>query len=396
MGIRLGSIIPARPVKIAQLRGQRLAVDGYNLLYQFLASIRQRDGMPLADAHGHTTSHLSGLLFRLSALAAEGLRFCLIFDGKPHALKKRVLDERRDRKIKAQAEWEAALAAGDLVKARTKAQQTSQLTPEMVTEAQELLDALGLPWVTAPSEGEAQAAAMMAAGVVDAAVSQDFDTLLFGAPRLLRNLTVSGRRKLPGRQAWVEVNPEELTLAGAIEATQLSHEQLVDMAILMGTDFNPGIHGIGPKKGLKLLRELGSAEAALAKLGHKVDNLDELRQLFLNHPSVDFAPTWGEPRRGRVMELLCERHGFELASPADDAQRGSQVSYRHEHAWPICQAMIARGVIGDFRAPDIFRCGFSPLYLSHAEVARAVEILSEVMESDAWHASEHQARRAVT
>ncbi len=396
MGIRLGSIIPARPVKIAQLRGQRLAVDGYNLLYQFLASIRQRDGMPLADAHGHTTSHLSGLLFRLSALAAEGLRFCLIFDGKPHALKKRVLDERRDRKIKAQAEWEAALAAGDLVKARTKAQQTSQLTPEMVTEAQELLDALGLPWVTAPSEGEAQAAAMMAAGVVDAAVSQDFDTLLFGAPRLLRNLTVSGRRKLPGRQAWVEVNPEELTLAGAIEATQLSHEQLVDMAILMGTDFNPGIHGIGPKKGLKLLRELGSAEAALAKLGHKVDNLDELRQLFLNHPSVEFAPTWGEPRHGRVMELLCERHGFELASPADDAQRGSQVSYRHEHAWPICQAMIARGVIGDFRAPDIFRCGFSPLYLSHAEVARAVEILSEVMESDAWHASEHQARRAVT
>ena len=239
MGIKLGSIIPARPVKIAQLRGQRLAVDGYNLLYQFLASIRQRDGMPLADAHGHTTSHLSGLLFRLSALAAEGLRFCLIFDGKPHALKKRVLDERRDRKIKAQAEWEAALAAGDLVKARTKAQQTSQLTPEMVTEAQELLDALGLPWVTAPSEGEAQAAAMMAAGVVDAAVSQDFDTLLFGAPRLLRNLTVSGRRKLPGRQAWVEVNPEELTLAGAIEATQLSHKQLVDMAILMGTDFNP-------------------------------------------------------------------------------------------------------------------------------------------------------------
>lgn len=96
------------------------------------------------------------------------------------------------------------------------------------------------------------------------------------------------------------------------------------------------------------------------------------------------------------MATLCERHGFELASPADDAQRGSQVSYRHEHAWPICQAMIARGVIGDFRAPDIFRCGFSPLYLSHAEVARAVEILSEVMESDAWHASEHQARRAVT
>jgi flap endonuclease-1 len=183
----------------------------------------------------------------------------------------------------------------------------------MVAEAQELLDALGLPWVTAPSEGEAQAAAMMAAGVVDAAVSQDFDTLLFGAPRLLRNLTVSGRRKLPGRQAWVEVNPEELTLADAIEATQLSHEQLVDMAILMGTDFNPGIHGIGPKKGLKLLRELGSAEAALAKLGHKVDNLNELRQLFLNHPSVEFVPTWGEPRRGRVMELLCERHGFSRA-----------------------------------------------------------------------------------
>ncbi|MEE3208004.1 MAG: flap structure-specific endonuclease, partial [Candidatus Thermoplasmatota archaeon] len=132
MGIKLGSIVPAHPIEIVQLSGQKLAVDGYNLLYQFLASIRQRDGMPLADAKGNTTSHLSGLLFRLSALAAEGLKLCLIFDGKPHPLKKRILDERRDRKIKAQAEWEKALAAGDLVKARTKAQQTSRLTPEMV------------------------------------------------------------------------------------------------------------------------------------------------------------------------------------------------------------------------------------------------------------------------
>ena len=310
MGIKLGSIVPAHPIEIVQLSGQKLAVDGHNLLYQFLASIRQRDGMPLTDAQGNTTSHLSGLLFRLSALASEGLKLCLIFDGKPHPLKKRILDERRDRKNKAQAEWEAALAAGDLVKARTKAQQTSRLTPEMVAEAQMLLDALGLPGVAAPSEGEAQAAAMLEAGVVDAAVSQDFDTLLFGAPRLLRNLTVSGRRKLPGRQEWVDVTPEELTLAGALEATQLTREQLVDMAILMGTDFNPGSHGIGPKKGLKLLRELGSAEAALEKLGHKIDNLDELRQLFLEHPSVEFAPTWGESRRGRVMELLCDRHGF--------------------------------------------------------------------------------------
>lgn len=324
MGIALGSIIPAQPIELAQLRGQRLAVDGYNLLYQFLASIRQRDGMPLADAEGNVTSHLSGLLFRLSALAGEGLRFCLIFDGKPHVLKKRVLDERRDRKKKAQAEWEAALAAGDLAKARTKAQQTSRLTPEMVAEAQELLDALGLPWVTAPSEGEAQAAAMMEAGVVDAAVSQDFDTLLFGASRLLRNLTVSGRRKLPGRQEWVEVTPEELTLAGALEATLLSREQLVDMAILMGTDFNPGIHGIGPKKGLKLLREHGRAEPALARLGHTVENLDELRQLFLDHPSVEFTPQWGEPRRGRVMELLCERHGFSRARVGSALEKFAQ------------------------------------------------------------------------
>ena len=310
MGLNLAPVLTARPLAVEDLRGQRLAIDGNNLLYQFLSSIRQVDGQPLSDADGHVTSHLSGLLFRLSALVEHGLRLCVVFDGPPHRLKKRLLDERRDRKLRAKADWEAALAAGDLETARTKAQQTSRLTPEMLAEAQALLDALGLPWVQAPSEGEAQAAALLRAGVVDAAVSQDFDTLLFGAPRLVRNLTLSGRRKLPRQQRWIAVSPEEISLADNLAALGLTRTQLVDMAILMGTDFNPGIKGIGPKKGLKLLQQHGSAEAALTHLGHGCDNLDELRGLFLDHPVHDFTPEWREPRSGRVLELLCDRHGF--------------------------------------------------------------------------------------
>lgn len=96
------------------------------------------------------------------------------------------------------------------------------------------------------------------------------------------------------------------------------------------------------------------------------------------------------------MAPLCEHHGFELASPGEDAARGSQVSYRHDHAYPICQAMIARGVVGDFRAPDIFRCGFTPLYVSHADVARALDILAEVMEGRIWDAPEYRSRAKVT
>jgi len=313
MGIQLGPLLEKRKIKVEELSGQRVAIDGYNVLYQFLTSIRQADGSLLTDSEGRVTSHLSGILFRFSKLVENGIKLCIVFDGKPPALKKNVLEERRQRKIKAQIEWEAAIEAGDRETARTKAQQTTRLDTNMVLEAKKLLDLLGIPWVDAPSEGEAQVAALLNQGMVDYGASQDFDTVLFGASKFIRNLTLSGRRKLPKQQKWVEVSPEIIDLEASFQKLELSREQLIDVAILMGTDFNPGIDGVGPKRGLKLIQEFGKAEGALEKLGRDIENLEEIRSLFLEHPFVEFTPEWKTPNVESTFSYLCNDYSFNKA-----------------------------------------------------------------------------------
>ena len=310
MGIQLGSLLETRKIKAEELSGQRIAIDGYNVLYQFLTSIRQADGSLLTDSEGRATSHLSGILFRFSKLVENGIRLCVVFDGKPPKLKMNLLEERRQRKIKAQIEWEAAVEAGDRETARTKAQQTTRLESHMIDDSKKLLDLLGIPWVEAPSEGEAQVASLLEQGMVDYGASQDFDTVLFGASKFIRNLTLSGRRKLPKQQKWVEVSPEIVDLEASFQKLEINREQLIDVAILMGTDFNPGIDGIGPKRGLKLIQEFGKAEGALEKLGKEIDNLDEIRTLFLDHPSVDFTPEWRTPNVESTIKYLCNDYSF--------------------------------------------------------------------------------------
>ena len=310
MGIQLGSLLETRKIKAEELSGQRIAIDGYNVLYQFLTSIRQADGSLLTDSEGRVTSHLSGILFRFSKLVEDGIRLCVVFDGKPPQLKMNLLEERRQRKIKAQIEWEAAVEAGDRETARTKAQQTTRLESHMIDDSKKLLDLLGIPWVEAPSEGEAQVASLLEQGMVDYGASQDFDTVLFGASKFIRNLTLSGRRKLPKQQKWVEVSPEIVDLEASFQKLEINREQLIDVAILMGTDFNPGIDGIGPKRGLKLIQEFGKAEGALEKLGKEIDNLDEIRTLFLDHPSVDFTPEWRTPNVESTIKYLCNDYSF--------------------------------------------------------------------------------------
>ena len=313
MGIQLSSLLETRKIKVEELSGQRIAIDGYNVLYQFLTSIRQADGSLLTDSEGRVTSHLSGILFRFSKLVENGIRICVVFDGKPPKLKMNLLEERRQRKIKAQIEWEAAIEAGDRETARTKAQQTTRLESHMIDDSKKLLDLLGVPWVEAPSEGEAQVASLLEQGMVDYGASQDFDTVLFGASKFIRNLTLSGRRKLPKQQKWVEVSPEIVDLETSFQKLEINREQLIDVAILMGTDFNPGIDGIGPKRGLKLIQEFGKAEGALEKLGKEIDNLDEIRTLFLDHPSVDFTPEWRTPNVESTIKYLCNDYSFNKA-----------------------------------------------------------------------------------
>ncbi len=311
MGVNLTDLVTYEVTRLRDLRGRAIAIDAYNTLYQFLAIIRQPDGTPLMDRHGRVTSHLSGLIYRTSSVLLEGILPVFVFDGTPHPLKRGVLEGRMRIRRRAEKEWREAQKAGDLERAMTKAQQTSRLTDEMVEGAADLLELLGVPTLQAPRDGEAQASHMAARGDVWATGSQDYDSLLYGSPRLVKNLGLSGRRKLPGRQAYTTVNIELIPLAENLEALELTREQLVDLAILVGTDFNEGIKGVGPKKALHLVREHGDLEGVLQAEDLLLEAYEDVRAIFLEPEVTDaYELRWEDPDEEGILDLLCGDHDF--------------------------------------------------------------------------------------
>ncbi len=316
--MNLKDLIPPEAIHVVtdlrELKGRVLAIDAYNALYQFLAAIRQPDGTPLKDSKGRVTSHLSGLFYRTINFVEAGIKPVYVFDGKPPELKAREIAERLSIRESAARKYEEALAKGDLEAARRYAQMSSRLTTEMVEDAKRLLNAMGIPWVQAPSEGEAQAAHISRKGDAWAAASQDYDSLLFGAPRLLRNLTISGRRKLPRKNVYVEIKPEVIELNSVLKALKLTREQLIDIAILLGTDYNPsGVKGVGPKTAYRLIRTYGSLDKALKSLpgASFPEPPEKIKEFFLNPPVTDdYKIEWREPDLNELMEVLVREHDF--------------------------------------------------------------------------------------
>jgi len=314
LGVDLSDVLLKRKITLDDLCGRSLAVDAYNTLYQFLAIIRQPDGTPLMDRNRRVTSHLSGILYRTANLGEKGIRIVYVFDGEPPELKEMEIRRRRRIREEAALKYEDALRAGRFEDARKYAQATATLRELMVEDSKRLLEGLGVPWVQAPSEGEAQAAHMAARGDVWAAASQDHDSLLFGAPRMVKNLTISGRRKLPGRQAFVEVEPEVVDLREVLADLGVTREQLIDIGILIGTDYNPdGVKGIGPKTALKLVKQFGDLSAVAAQTPHLdlPDNVNRIKEFFLQ-PKVrsDYILSWREPNVEEVVDFLCRERDF--------------------------------------------------------------------------------------
>ena len=311
MGVDLSDLVPATPRTLEDFATRAIAIDAFNTLYQFLSIIRQPDGTPLMDRRGRATSHLSGIVYRTTNLLAVGIKPIFVFDGKPPSRKGRTIEARVEVKRKAEREWEDAKLKGDLPRARTKAMQTSRLTAEMVAQSQRLLGFLGVPWVQAPGEGEAQASFMARRGDAWATASQDYDSLLFGSPVLVRNLALSGKRKLPRKDAYVDVQPEQVELAATLARLGLSREQLVDLAILIGTDYNEGVKGIGPKKAFALIAKHGTLEAVLREQGKELEDADAIRQLFLNPDVTEaYEVRWTDLDLDGATRMLVGDHDF--------------------------------------------------------------------------------------
>jgi flap endonuclease-1 len=248
-------------------------------------------------------------------IADHMLKLVFVFDGVPPKLKADEIAKRRAVRQRYEEERAEAVARGDMAAAYSKSTMTSRLTREMVGEARELLGLMGIPTVQAPSEGEAQAAHMAnKAADIWAAASKDYDSLLFGAPRLVRFLTISGKEFLPSQGTFKPIVPETIELKALLDGWGITREALIDLAILVGTDFNDGVKGIGPKKALKLVQEHGRIEDMPDDVRQAVGDpemIEELRAIYLKPAVTDtFDLTQGEPDLDGIVRFLCNDREF--------------------------------------------------------------------------------------
>ncbi len=327
MGVKIDGILTKHECTLEEIKGT-VAVDAFNVLYQFLTTIRQRDGTPLMDAEGRVTSHLSGLFYRTCNLLERGIKPVYVFDGKPSLLKENTIMERSERKQDALEKFRKAEKVGDEEGMRTYSAQSVRLESHMIAESKELLGMMGIPWIQASTEAEAQCAHMSSAGITDSAASQDFDSLIFGANILIRNLAISGRRKLPRKNETVEVLPERYFLAENLDALKITRQQLIWVALLCGTDFDKGVFGIGAKKGLKLVREYSSFEQILEATKADIPRWKEIENIFL-HPDVFDPPAeslrFSPPQVDALMDYMCEQRGFSQERVQSALSRGYKV-----------------------------------------------------------------------
>ena len=326
MGVKLKDIVEPESISFKDLEGRVVSIDAFNTLYQFLSTIRQRDGRPLTDENGNVTSHLSGILYRNSAMVEKGIKPIYIFDGKAPELKSETQAKRREIRDEAEQIYKEALKAGDTEKARKFAMRSSKLSPEIIESSKKLLTCMGIPYVEAKGEGEAQAAYLVANGDAYAVASQDYDCLLFGAKRVVRNLAVSSNLG----------NLEYYQLDKVLRQLNITRDELVDMGILIGTDFCDGLKGVGAKTALKLARN-GQLKEKLAELQEQSSHdLDEVRDIFLKHNvNTDYKIKWEKPQKDKIIEFLCYEHGFseDRVSKASDRLKNLSSSQGSLDAW---------------------------------------------------------------
>ncbi len=318
MGLNIREIIPRKEIQASDLKGKIICVDAFNTLYQFLSTIRQPDGTPLMDNKKRITSHLSGIFYRNINLIAEGIKLVYVFDGEAPELKLKTYKKRKEARDIAKGKYEGAKQEEDIEEMKKYSSQLLRLDDEMIIEAKELLEAMGIPVVQAPSEGEAEAAYLARhKNEVYAAVSQDYDSLLFGAPRLIRNLTISRRKKT--FSGYIEINPEIIELQDVLNKLEINLDQLICLGILVGTDYNPkGIPGIGQKRALGFVQKFKTPVRIFREFEEKIKSLpeedkfnwQEIFELF-HKPNVKNADfKFEEINEEKIKKILVKEHDF--------------------------------------------------------------------------------------
>ena len=309
MGLQISELVPKKQISFRELENKKIAVDASQMLYQFLSSIRQQDGTPLMDKNGNITSHLQGIITRVTNLMQQNIKLVFVFDGKSPLLKIKEQEEREYRKQIAQEKLEKAKEEGDEISMLKYSKQTVRVKKEMIDETKELIQALGLPVIQAPSEAEAQCAFINERNDVDFVASSDFDSLLYGAPKIVRNLTLSTRKRLPSG-VYVSVNPELIELKNVLDNLGINQDQLIVLAILVGTDFNYGVPKVGQKTALKLVKQYKNFEELFENVKANF-NWKQVYATFKNMPLIkNYKLNWKTPDIEKIKEILVEKHDF--------------------------------------------------------------------------------------
>ncbi len=318
MGLNIREIIPRKEIEISDLKGKTLCVDAFNTLYQFLSTIRQVDGTPLMDNNKRITSHLSGIFYRNIALLEEGIKLVYVFDGEAPKLKVKTHKKRQEVREIAKGKYEEAKQKEDLSSMKRYSSQFIRLNDEIIKESKELLKAMGIEVVQAPSEGESEAAYLcQIKKEVYASVSQDYDSLLFGAPNLIRNLTLAKKRKT--FSGWKETKPELIDLEKVLNSLEINLDQLICLGILVGTDYNPkGIPRIGQKKALQIVQKFKQPDLIFKEVEEQIKNLPEENQfdwkeifeLFHKPKVIDAEFKFNKINEEEIKRILINEHNF--------------------------------------------------------------------------------------
>ncbi|XP_036333492.1 flap endonuclease 1 [Rhagoletis pomonella] len=289
--------------------GRKVAIDASMCLYQFLIAVRS-DGAQLTTVDGEPTSHLMGMFYRTIRLLEHGIKPVYVFDGKPPDLKSGELAKRAERREEAQKALEKAEEAGNAEEVEKFNRRLVRVTKEHAREAQELLKLMGVPYVEAPCEAEAQCSALVKAGKVYATATEDMDALTFGSSVLLRHLTFSEARKMPVKEFIYEK---------VLQGFELTSTEFIDLCILLGCDYCEGIKGIGPKRAIELINTYRDIETILKNIDQKKYTVAEdwnyqvARELFVK-PDVTDPSTielkWTEPDEEGLVKFLCGDRQF--------------------------------------------------------------------------------------
>ncbi|QLD88075.1 flap endonuclease-1 [Natronomonas salina] len=298
------------PKPFGELAGSTVAIDAHNWLYRYLTTtVRFTRSEVYTTADGEEVANLVGVVQGLPKFLENDITPVFVFDGGVTELKDDEVESRREQRQSYEEQLEEARERDDADAAEiaTLDSRTQRLTETIVDTTRELLELLDVPVVKAPAEGEAQAAYMARRGDADYAGSEDYDTLLLGAPFTLRQLTSKG-------------NPECMDFEATLEEHDLTWEELVDAAILVGTDFNEGISGVGPKTAVKLIHEHGDLWGALDAREESIPHADRIRNLFLDPAVTDDYDydTDIDPDMDAARRYVTE----EWEVPADEVERG--------------------------------------------------------------------------